>query len=79
MDGGTLQDIKISLRYDGKDALNHEIDLNCLGESLRGSLKSYLQRRHSLPHKSIANILIIKKLRCMLVRQKLTVLPLMLP
>ena len=78
MDGGTLQDIKISLRYDGKDALNHEIDLNCLGESLKGFSK-VLQRRHSLPHKSIANILIIKKLRCMLVRQKLTVLPLMLP
>lgn len=39
MDGGTLQDIKISLRYDGKDALNHEIDLNCLGESLKGFSK----------------------------------------
>ncbi|MDZ9328872.1 hypothetical protein SM978_08600 [Escherichia coli] len=32
-------DIKISLRYDGKDALNHEIDLNCLGESLKGFSK----------------------------------------
>lgn len=39
MDCGTLQDIKISLRYDGKDALNHEIDLNCLGESLKGFSK----------------------------------------
>ena len=39
MDGGTLQDIKISLGYDGKDALNHEIDLNCLGESLKGFSK----------------------------------------
>ncbi len=29
MDCDALQDIKISLRYDGKDALNHEIDLNC--------------------------------------------------
>ncbi|EOJ6089344.1 hypothetical protein ACM4AE_005926 [Klebsiella michiganensis] len=31
--------MKISLRYDGKDALNHEIDLNCLGESLKGFSK----------------------------------------
>ncbi|EBX1905019.1 hypothetical protein DQ931_24610, partial [Salmonella enterica subsp. enterica serovar Corvallis] len=39
MEDGVLQDIKISLRYDGKDALNHEIDLNCLGESLKGFSK----------------------------------------
>ncbi|EFB9789821.1 hypothetical protein ABGC13_004863, partial [Escherichia coli] len=39
MDCDALQDIKISLRYDGKDALNHEIDLNCLGESLKGFSK----------------------------------------
>jgi len=39
MDDGVLQDIKISLRYDGKDAENHEIDLNCLGESLKGFSK----------------------------------------
>ncbi len=45
MEDGVLQDIKISLRYDGKDALNHEIDLNCLGESLRVSLRFSL-----LPH-----------------------------
>ena len=39
MDCDALQDIKISFRYDGKDALNHEIDLNCLGESLKGFSK----------------------------------------
>lgn len=39
MDSGVIQDIKISLRYDGKDAENHEIDLNCLGESLKGFSK----------------------------------------
>lgn len=39
MEAGALQDIKISLRYDGKDAENHEIDLNCLGESLKGFSK----------------------------------------
>ncbi len=79
MDGGTLQDIKISLRYDGKDALNHEIDLNCLGESLKGFSKVLSTAASFSATQSIANILIIKKLRCMLVRQKLTVLPLMLP
>lgn len=39
MEDGVIQDIKISLRYDGKDAENHEIDLNCLGESLKGFSK----------------------------------------
>jgi len=39
MENGVIQDIKISLRYDGKDATNHEIDLNCLGESLKGFSK----------------------------------------
>ena len=39
MEPKAIQDIKISLRYDGKDAENHEIDLNCLGESLKGFSK----------------------------------------
>ena len=39
MDTASIHDIKISLRYDGLDAENHEIDLACLGESLKGFSK----------------------------------------
>ncbi|AKL42416.1 TPA: hypothetical protein I8438_001797 [Serratia marcescens] len=39
MDTASILDIKISLRYDGLDAENHEIDLACLGESLKGFSK----------------------------------------
>lgn len=39
MDTANIHDIKISLRYDGLDAENHEIDLACLGESLKGFSK----------------------------------------
>lgn len=39
MESARIQDIKISLRYDGLDAENHEIELTCLGESLKGFSK----------------------------------------
>lgn len=39
MDTVNIHDIRISLRYDGMDAENHEIDLACLGESLKGFSK----------------------------------------
>lgn len=39
MGSDNLKDVNISLRYDGKDAENHEIELTCLGESLKGFSK----------------------------------------
>lgn len=35
----SIRDVDFSLRYDGLDAENHEIELNCLGESLKGFSK----------------------------------------
>lgn len=74
MDCDALQDIKISLRYDGKDALNHEIDLNCPRRILKGFLKFSQQQLLSLLHKNIVNTLIIRKLRFTHAKQKLTAL-----
>lgn len=74
MDCDALQDIKISLRYDGKDALNHEIDLNCLGESLKGFSKVLSTAASFSVTQNIVNTLIIKKLRFTHAKQKLTAL-----
>lgn len=46
MDTASIHDIKISLRYDGLDAENHEIDLACLGESLKGVFENSGNRRN---------------------------------
>jgi hypothetical protein len=39
MESVRIQDVNVSLRYDGKDAENHQIELTCLGESLKGFSK----------------------------------------
>ncbi|MGX5087111.1 DUF7946 domain-containing protein [Enterobacter sp. UPMP2052] len=39
MDNTSIQDVNFSLRYDGLDAENHEIELTSLGESLKGFSK----------------------------------------
>lgn len=39
MENANIQDVNFSLRYDGLDALNHEIELSSLGESLKGFSK----------------------------------------
>jgi len=39
MESSSIRDINFSLRYDGLDAEKHEIELNCLGESLKGFSK----------------------------------------
>lgn len=39
MENISFGDVNFSLRYDGLDAENHEIELSCLGESLKGFSK----------------------------------------
>jgi hypothetical protein len=63
MEDGVLQDIKISLRYDGKDALNHEIDLNCLGESLKGFLRFFLLPHLFLQHKKYSKLVTYQEVK----------------
>lgn len=39
MENSSIRDVNFSLRFDGLDAEKHEIELNCLGESLKGFSK----------------------------------------